>query len=63
MQEIVINRGIALETRRDVLLDTVMPPEFIEQLGHEARDLADVLDGVLLAQTSQGLRWWRKNSI
>ena len=51
MQEIVIKRGIALETRADVVLDSVMPPDFIEQLQHEARDTTDALDLALLAET------------
>ena len=44
----MINRGKALEPRRNVVLDPVMPPDFVEQFGHEARDFADALDLALL---------------
>jgi hypothetical protein len=47
----VVNRSKAVEPCRDVLLDAMVPPDFGQQLVNEPRDLADVLNRALLAQT------------
>jgi hypothetical protein len=52
----MIERGIAFKARHDVVIDRVMPSDFIEQLGDEARDLANALDRALVAEPSQSLR-------
>src|SRR5258705_12156297 len=52
----MIERGIAFKARHDVVIDRVMPSDFIEQLGDEARDLANALDRALVAKPSQSLR-------
>jgi hypothetical protein len=46
----MINRGIAPEARRDVVLDAVDATDLGQHFRHEARDLADALDRALLAQ-------------
>jgi hypothetical protein len=52
----MINRGITLEARRDVVLDAVDAADLGQQFRHEARDATDALDRALLALVNRVLR-------
>jgi hypothetical protein len=63
MQEIVIERDMALETRANIVLDPVMPLDFIGQFGEEARNAADRFNVPLAAEIGWVLRFLVGGSI
>jgi len=63
MPEVRVERGILFDTATNISLNVVVPPDFGQQLGDEARRPAKLFDMPLPTQVGRVLRFWLRAGI